>query len=107
MGLLDIFRRVEGIGAAEVAEIATGKGKKGYLLLDVRQPREHEDGHIKGSRLIPLPELSMRAHELPRDKTIIVYCLSGARSLWAAKKLKGMGFQNVLNMRGGIMALGR
>jgi rhodanese-related sulfurtransferase len=42
-------------------------------VLDVRQPREYNDSHIPGARLIPLPELSDRIAELDPDKPTLVY----------------------------------
>jgi len=44
-----------------------------YLLLDVRQPSEYQEGHIPGARLIPLPQLADRLDELERDKPVIAY----------------------------------
>ena len=44
-----------------------------FTLLDVRQPEEYAQGHLPGARLIPLPELADRLHDLERDKPIIAY----------------------------------
>jgi rhodanese-related sulfurtransferase len=44
-----------------------------YLLLDVRQPAEYQEGHIPGARLIPLPELADRLDELDQDKPVFAY----------------------------------
>jgi phage shock protein E len=74
-----------------------------FLLLDVRTPAEHAADAIKGSRLIPVQELSFRAAELPRDREIVVYCRVGNRSAFAATYLARMGY-NVKNLEGGIMA---
>jgi rhodanese-related sulfurtransferase/rubrerythrin len=80
------------------------KDKKGeFLLLDVRQPEEYEDGHIPGAMFIPLGELEDRQAELERDKKIITYCRSGRRGMAAAITLCGLGFQNVHNLQGGIL----
>ncbi|HEY4711265.1 MAG TPA: rhodanese-like domain-containing protein [Dehalococcoidia bacterium] len=80
------------------------KDKKGeFLLLDVRQPEEYEDGHIPGAMLIPLGELEARQEELERDKKIITYCRSGHRSMAAAIALCGLGFKDVHTMEGGIL----
>ena len=80
------------------------KDKKGeFLLLDVRQPEEYEDGHIPGAMLIPLGELEARQEELERDKKIITYCRSGHRSMAAAIALCGLGFKDVHNLEGGIL----
>jgi len=78
------------------------------VLIDVREQEEFtgEFGHIKGSQLIPLPELtsSLGLIDSYRDKEIILICRSGARSTTAAAILKGMGFANVENLKGGMLA---
>ena len=77
------------------------------LLLDVREPEEYtgELGHIPGSQLIPLKELSQRVSELNayRDMPIIVVCRAGVRSTTAAAMLTGMGFSQVSNLKGGML----
>jgi rhodanese-related sulfurtransferase/rubrerythrin len=97
--------------ADEIKSLAPGevkavldKDKKGeFLLLDVRQPEEYEDGHIPGAILIPLGELEARQEELERDKKIVAYCRSGHRSMAAAIALCGLGFKDVHHMEGGIL----
>jgi rhodanese-related sulfurtransferase/rubrerythrin len=97
--------------ADEITTLAPSKGKavldkdkKGeFLLLDVRQPEEYEDGHIPGAMLIPLGELEARQEELERDKKIITYCRSGHRSMAAAIALCGLGFKDVHTLEGGIL----
>lgn len=64
----------------------------GALLLDVRTPEEFADGHIDGARNLPIDRLDGELGTLPRDKTIVVYCASGARSNAAAQTLHGAGF---------------
>lgn len=73
-------------------------------LLDVRNDPEVAMGVIAGARHIPLPELVAREHELPRDRPLVVYCQSGARSARAAGFLANAGFGGVHNLRGGILA---
>lgn len=76
------------------------------FLLDVRQPEEYREGHIHGSRLIPLGELSRRMKELPKDREIICVCGSGNRSSSAARQLAAAGYK-VVNLRGGMLAWDR
>jgi phage shock protein E len=71
------------------------------LVLDVRQPEEYREGHIAGSKLIPLGELNKRLNELPKDKEIICVCASGSRSQSATKFLVGAGY-NAFDMQGGM-----
>ena len=75
-----------------------------HFLLDVRTRGEFSQGHIDGATLIPINELQSRILELEihKNKSILVYCLSGARSSSAANYLASLGFSSVLNLRGGI-----
>jgi rhodanese-related sulfurtransferase/rubrerythrin len=75
-----------------------------YSLLDVRQDWEYEEFHIPGARLIPLADLLDRLEDIPRDKPVLVYCLSGGRSGAAATLLSGQGYEDVTSMVGGVMA---
>ncbi len=63
------------------------------VLLDVRSAAEHQKWNIRGSVLIPLPQLRGRLPELPKDGQIYVYCLSGFRSYLAYRILVGEGFR--------------
>lgn len=78
------------------------------LVLDVRNPDEWEDqyGHIEGARQIPLPELSARAGEVEgwKDKPVVLVCRSGRRSQMAAEILAGLGYRQVFNLEGGMIA---
>ena len=75
------------------------------VLLDVRQPEEHEAENIPNSMLIPLGELEERIDELDdyKDTELVVYCRSGARSANACMFLQMMGFENPVNLRGGML----
>jgi len=76
----------------------------GAVLLDVRTPDEYRQGHIPGSKNVPLQSISKVADMIDNKSTsIFVHCLSGARSRQAAAILKQMGYTNVKNI-GGISA---
>jgi len=74
------------------------------LVLDVRNPGEWNDAHIRGSVLIPLAQLEARTSELPRDKKIAVHCASGYRSSIATSLLERAGFAKATNVVGGMNA---
>ncbi len=76
------------------------------FILDVRQPEEYREGHIDGSRLIPLGDLPARIKDLPRDRPIVCVCHSGNRSGRAARQLAAAGYA-VINLRGGMSAWNR
>ncbi len=71
--------------------------EKGALLLDVRTVQEFADGHIFGAVNIPVQELDRRLDELAasKDRDVVVYCRSGARSARAKSMLKQAGFSKV------------
>ncbi|MDG6983096.1 MAG: molybdopterin-synthase adenylyltransferase MoeB [Nitrososphaerota archaeon] len=73
------------------------------VLLDVREPFEHEFGSLRGSRLIPLGELQNRVGELDKDAPIVAYCLVGNRSAVAVDILASKGFR-ARNLVGGLRA---
>ena len=75
-----------------------------YVILDVREQDEYDEGHIEGALLLPYTEIEKRAgEELPeKDQLILVYCRSGRRSAIAAKSLIEMGYTNIKDF-GGII----
>jgi rhodanese-related sulfurtransferase len=78
--------------------------KKGIVLLDVRTNKEYTQGHIPGAVHIPLTEIGDKVKKLKKDKDIIVFCQNGNRSIWAIKRLMGMGYKNLYNLKGGYRA---
>jgi NADPH-dependent 2,4-dienoyl-CoA reductase/sulfur reductase-like enzyme/rhodanese-related sulfurtransferase len=88
----------------DVATISPEEWKpNGEFLLDVRDTKEVvESGLLQSAEHIPLGELRDRLGELPRDRRILVYCQKGQRGYLAACALKGSGFEDVANLRGGF-----
>lgn len=78
--------------------------KKGMMLLDVRTNKEYEGGHIPGAVHVPLSDIGDKIKKLKKDKELVVYCQSGNRSIWAIKRLMGMGYKNLYNLKGGYNA---
>ena len=78
--------------------------KKGMTMLDTRTDKEYKQGHIPGSIHIELSDIGNKAKKLRKDKDLVVYCQSGNRSIWAIKRLMGMGFTNLYNLKGGYSA---
>jgi rhodanese-related sulfurtransferase len=78
--------------------------KKGIMLLDVRINKEYAQGHIPGAVHVPLSEIGDKIKKLKKDKEVVVYCQNGSRSVWAIKRLMGMGFKNLWNLKGGYNA---
>ncbi len=99
MGFFD-FLKVPDIGEGVREYNAT----PGAVLLDVRTPDEYRQGHIPGSKNVPLQSIDKVAGMIDNKSTpIFVHCLSGARSRQAAAVLQQLGYTNVKNI-GGISA---
>lgn len=90
--------RFEAIGWRELRDI----DRDSITLIDVRTQDEHSVGHIPGDVNIPLDDLRDRLSEIPRDKKVVVYCGVGQRGYVASCILKGHGFNNVVNLCGGL-----
>jgi sulfur-carrier protein adenylyltransferase/sulfurtransferase len=75
-----------------------------FVLIDVREPHEHQICNIPFAKLIPLGELPKRMNELDTADEIVAHCKSGMRSAKAVELLKQSGFKKVRNMTGGILA---
>jgi len=73
------------------------------FLLDVREPYEFQIAQI-GGKLIPQNDVPQRLSEIPRNREIVVHCRSGARSQKIAEFLKQSGYNDVVNVAGGILA---
>ncbi|MCT2537538.1 rhodanese-like domain-containing protein [Aquibacillus koreensis] len=71
-------------------------------LIDVREPKEYDAGHILGARNIPLTQMRQRLIELRKDQPIYLYCQSGARSSRAAMLLHKKGYRDLNHLKGGF-----
>ena len=80
------------------------ESKHDFLFIDCRTPGEYSHCKIEGTRLFPLQEAPARLAELEefKDKTIVVTCHHGMRSLRLAMMLRQAGFADVFSMAGGI-----
>jgi rhodanese-related sulfurtransferase len=76
--------------------------KNQIQLIDVRQPHEFEAGRIAGARHLELAQLASHAEEIDREKPVVFYCRSGARSAMATDAFLGAGF-DAHNMVGGLL----
>ena len=77
-------------------------GKENITLVDVREHVEFAGGRISGAKLLPLDEIEKRHQEIDHTHTVYVMCRSGRRSGEAQKRLKALGFTNVVNVKGGF-----
>ncbi|MFP4392511.1 MAG: rhodanese-like domain-containing protein [Desulfohalobiaceae bacterium] len=98
------FTPVQSVDVNKAKELINQFSAQELNILDVRQPKEYEQGHIPGAKLVPLPELGNRLRELDPKKSTLVYCAVGGRSRAAAQMLAGQGYDSVLNLKGGFKA---
>lgn len=75
--------------------------KNETVIVDVRTKDEFEMGAIDSAINIPLDDLRLRLSELPKDKSIVIYCAVGLRGYLATKILMANGYQNIQNLQGG------
>ncbi len=78
-----------------------------YALLDVREAWETALCALPEALAIPMNALPERVDELPRDRPLVVLCHHGQRSLHVVEWLHGLGYDNALNLDGGIDAWAR
>ena len=103
------FRDLLAQAKAQITEIDTNESAArvsagGVIMLDVREPDEHEQGTLVGALHIPRGHLEAQIEGKIVDKNapVIVYCAGGVRSAFAAKTLQELGYTNVLAMAGGF-----
>ena len=77
------------------------KVKPNDFLLDVRSEKEFANGKIEGATNIPVDELRQRMNEIPKDKTVYIYCEAGLRGYLAQRTLRQSGYKEVYNLSGG------
>lgn len=94
------IKEVDTVGALQLIN------HKEAVILDVREQKEYDGGHILNAKLIPLGKLNDRMNELEkfRDRSIIVMCRSGQRSATATALLGKQGYTQAYNLSGGVIA---
>ena len=97
---------IQEIYPEDLARYISGKKETDYLLVDVRERAEYGSEHIAGAKLLPLSELEGRLDELPEERELIFYCLSGRRSNVGAVLARDSGLVSgaIYNLVGGISA---
>lgn len=98
--------KIRGIQEVDTTAALQLINHKDALILDVREQKEYDEGHVLNSKLIPLGKLHDRIGELEkfRERPIVVICRSGNRSSHATGQLTKQGFAQAYNLVGGVMA---
>lgn len=97
-----IMSPTKGVKSITTDELKSVLKKKDKQFIDVRTPGEYKANRIKEFKNIPLNELPSRTGELDAKKETYVICQTGMRSNKAASILKKKGFDQVMNVRGGM-----
>ena len=76
------------------------------LIIDVRSAGEYAGSKIRGARNLDIMSSTFAnsVKHLPKEKTYLLYCRSGNRSASACSTMTDLGFENIKNLKGGIMA---
>ena len=90
------------ISVTELSAVRESRGA--HVLLDVRETWELETARLNPCLHIPMGEVAARTLEIPRDVPVYVLCHGGVRSGQVTEFLRGRGYGNVRNVRGGIAA---
>jgi len=100
---LDAMRGIKQVGPAETTHLINHEKA---VVLDVREDKEFDNGHIINSIHIPMAKVQERLKEIEKHKNspIVVSCRSGARSNSICGLLRKNGFENVSNLKGGLVA---
>jgi rhodanese-related sulfurtransferase len=94
----------EQITAPELAQWLADPTRLQPVLLDVREVGEVQRCHISGSVYMPMQTVPARLAELDQEAVIVCLCHHGARSMQVKRFLNQHGYDNVINLAGGIHA---
>jgi rhodanese-related sulfurtransferase len=86
--------------------IQDNQGQDDFVILDVRTPAEFAEGHIEGAVLLDFNagNFEVEVGKLDKDVRYLVYCRTSNRSGQAVNVMKNLGFKDVSDMDGGIVA---
>ena len=90
------------ISVRELADIRSA-GKE-HTVLDVREARELDICRLEGALHIPMAEIAAHTDDLPTKEPLVVICHHGVRSQMVVDFLRHAGFDNAVNLDGGIDA---
>ncbi|MBL1214724.1 MAG: MBL fold metallo-hydrolase [Ignavibacteriae bacterium] len=104
---IDVWRNagneLEVLKQMTVCDLHDNQSSGEQIILDVRGISEYQESHIEGAVNIHVGYLKDNLEKLPKDKEIVIHCMTGIRSSLAASILKGEGFTNVTNLTGGFV----
>jgi len=96
-----MFMNIKELEAHQLADMLSQNTD--IQVVDIRQPAEVSSGTVPGAEVMPMHTIPLRIEEIKQDKPVVLVCRSGARSAQACMFLLQNGFENVFNLRGGMM----
>jgi len=99
--MIEQWPQLERYEVTTPAEIADKVTAGEVAILDVRADVEWHEGHLPGAQHIMLGYLATQTQDVPKDKPVVVQCLTGSRSAIGASLLQAQGITNVINLEGG------
>ncbi|MDH5572147.1 MAG: rhodanese-like domain-containing protein [Gammaproteobacteria bacterium] len=101
-----MFGSIKEVDAPELAQRLDAI-EKSLKIIDVREIHEISRGTVPGAKPMPMASIPVRLNELTRDEELYFICHSGARSAQVCMFLQQQGFDNVYNLRGGMLGWAR
>jgi sulfur-carrier protein adenylyltransferase/sulfurtransferase len=104
-GYRELFRQLKSeIEEVDVSRASELRETDSPVFVDVRERSEWDEGHVPGAVHVPKSHLESRIEQAvpDRDATVVVYCASGSRSVFAARTLEELGYEHVASMSGGF-----
>lgn len=98
--LISTFRLKKAVSGLTQVQFIEGYRKA--QLVDVREPKEFDGGHILGARNIPSSQMRQRFKEIRSDKPVYLYCRNSSRSARTALFLKKKGYTQIYQLQGGF-----
>ena len=104
-GWLQAGKDIDTIDFVEATEFADRVRNQKLFVIDVRKPGEFQSEHVKDAINIPLDFLNLHMAEIPKEGEVYLHCAGGYRSMIAASILKARGWDNLIDIRGGLKSI--
>lgn len=101
VALNQLYGSYKEVKVSEVRELV----EKGAFIIDAREEKEFQRGHLKNAVNIPLSQFRNRLDEIPKDRPVYIHCRSGQRSYNMVMALKNLGYDNVYNIAGSFLGI--
>ncbi|PZE21976.1 rhodanese-like domain-containing protein [Paenibacillus xerothermodurans] len=99
------MERMQAISPEDFVEKLNNNELEHSAIIDVREPVEWDYYHLNEAQLIPMQSIPTRLEELPKDRDLYIVCAHGVRSTHVCYFLREQGFNNVINVNGGMAAV--